>query len=301
VVSIGMVDGVWHFLDFRGEYRVLSARQLSSKTELLALIGGDTDWLERCFARHATRKIGNEYKTVPAGVSVPAAVAWLIRQCAGQPMPGDDLAVRHTGVWLFDDGKPVAHCGDVLWHNGKLTPAGLRTLTAIYAADPPASRPGEPCGPEIVKHIQITAQRLWRERTAGGIIMLLGAVGSALLGAVPRSRSCIFIGGDVGGGKSMPLDLARAMCPMHCYTSDTTKAGLEAAINGHAMPSLIDEASDQEDQRGAQNLLALITASTGGEGAKITRGTGDGKGRSAARNSASVMIHSAALRGGVGP
>ena len=70
------------------------------------------------------------------------------------------------------------------------------------------------------------------------------------------------------------------MCPLHFYTTDTTKAGLESNLAGRAMPSFVDEASDQADQRGAQTLLSLITAATGGEGAKIVRGTADGKGRS---------------------
>lgn len=71
------------------------------------------------------------------------------------------------------------------------------------------------------------------------------------------------------------------MMPLHNYTTDTTKAGLEQAVTGRAMPSFIDEASDQQDQRGAQTLLNLTLASTGDEGAKVARGTTDGVGRSA--------------------
>jgi hypothetical protein len=44
--------------------------------------------------------------------------------------------------------------------------------------------------------------------------------------------------------------------------------------------SFIDEASDQQDQRGAQTLLNLTLASTGDDGAKVARGTADGAGRS---------------------
>src|SRR3954454_16742067 len=54
------------------------------------------------------------------------------------------------------------------------------------------------------------------------------------------------------------------MCPLHFYTTDTTKAGLESNLSGRAMASFVDEASDQADQRGAQTLLNLITAATGG-------------------------------------
>jgi hypothetical protein len=132
-------------------------------------------------------------------------------------------------------------------------------------------------------------QRLWRFRQAGGAIMCLGTIASGMLGACARWRPSLFLGGDVGGGKSYLLDLLCACCVLRYYTTDATKAGLTDNLAGRAMPSFVDEASDQVDQRGAQNLLALITAATGGEGAKIARGTGDGKGRTAELIGAVIM------------
>jgi hypothetical protein len=83
-------------------------------------------------------------------------------------------------------------------------------------------------------------QEYWRFRHGGGAIVVLGTIASAMLGAWPRWRPSLFIGGDVGGGKSYLLDTARAMCPLHYYTTDTTKAELENNLAGRAMPSFVD-------------------------------------------------------------
>ena len=289
VVPLGERDGFYYFLDPRGAFRKLTARQLGTHAELLGLLLGITQWLFFCFPRCATRRVNNELCPVVVGYSVSAACAWLMEQCARQPMFHSDAILRRPGVWPGENGEPIVHCGDVLWIDGDLQRAGMRTGKLIWPAAPAEARPGKPCGPETVKHIQLQMQQLWKFRQGGGAIVALGTIGSALYGACPRWRASLFIGGEVGGGKTYLLDTLRACCPMHYHTSDTTKAGLEQNITGKALPSFIDEASDQADQRGAQNLLGLITASAGGEGAKIARGTGDGRGRSAEVIGAVIM------------
>lgn len=72
----------------------------------------------------------------------------------------------------------------------------------------------------------------------------------------------------------------RALWPLHKHTTDTTKAGIEQTIGGHAMPSTIDEASDQRDQRGAQVLMDLLLSASAGDGARVLRGTSAGRARS---------------------
>ena len=279
VTPLGERDGHFHFLDPRGAYRVLSARQLGSQAELLGLLLGITTWLWTCFPRFATRKIEGELRMVPVGYSVSAACAWLMDQCARQPMFGSHIIIRRPGVWPGEDGEPIMHCGDALFINGMFRAAGMRTGNTIWPADYAVDRPGPPCDAEVGRYIQACTQEYWRFRHGGGAIICLGTTTVAMLGAWPRWRPSLFIGGDVGGGKSYLLDALRAMCPLHYYTTDTTKAGLEHNLSGRAMPSFVDEASDQADQRGAQNLLSLITAATGGEGSKVARGTSDGKGR----------------------
>jgi hypothetical protein len=212
-----------------------------------------------------------------------------MEQCARQPMFGSHIICRRPGIWPGENGEPVVHCGDVLWINGVWQPAGMRTGNFIWPSDSPVERPGEPSDCHVGRSIQARIQDYWRFRYGGGAIMALGAVASSMLGAWPRWRPCLFIGGDSGGGKSYLLETLRAMCPLHFYTTDTTKAGLESNLAGRAMASFVDEASDQADQRGAQTLLNLITAATGGEGAKVVRGTADGKGRSTLMVGAVIM------------
>jgi hypothetical protein len=290
---LGEYDGHFHFFNPRGAYRVLSARQLGSKADLLGLLLGMTVWLWTCFPRFATRKIEGELRMVPIGYSVPAAAAWLMEQCARLPMFGPHIVFRRPGVWPGDDGEPVVHCGDGLLIKGVWRPAGMRTGDIIWPSDYPVARPSEPCDGHVGRDIQARIQEYWQFRHGGGAIMVLGAVASAMLGACPRWRPCLFIGGDSGGGKSYLLETLRAMCLMHFFTTDTTKAGLEANLAGRAMPSFVDEASDHADQRAAQTLLNLITASTGGEGGKVVRGTADGKGRSTLVIGAIVMASTA--------
>jgi hypothetical protein len=279
VVPIGMRDGVCVFLDYRSERRELTPRALSSKAELLTLCGGRDEWLWTCFPRRATRRIGNDLRSIVVGWSALAACAWLVKQCADQPMFGPHIVIRKPGVWQGNDGAPIVHCGDVLFIDGRFIPAGLRDGNTIWPAEPAVDRPANPSDCSTGQYVQAQLQDYWRFRHGGGAIVVLGTVASAMLGAWPRWRPSLFIGGDIGGGKSYLLDTLRAMCPLHYYTTDTTKAGLESNLAGRAMPSFVDEASDQVDQRGAQNLLTLITAATGGEGSKVARGTGDGKGR----------------------
>lgn len=77
VLPLGTHDRMCHFLDYRREYRALSPRQLGSKPELLALCGGNAEWLWLCFPRRATRKVNGEFRSIVVGYSIGAACEWL--------------------------------------------------------------------------------------------------------------------------------------------------------------------------------------------------------------------------------
>jgi hypothetical protein len=107
----------------------------------------------------------------------------------------------------------------------------------------------------------------------------VGLVGLGYLGAAAPWRSNGFIMGPAESGKSALMTLLRAATPLHHYTNDTSKAGLEQSVGGRAMTVFIDEASDRVDPRNAQALMDMVLAATGGEGAKGHRGGPDGAGR----------------------
>src|SRR5579883_1738059 len=211
IVPLGMQNGICHLLDYRREYRALSSRQLASQAELMTLLGGETEWLWLCFPRRTTRKIKGELRSVTIGFHVQAACRWIIKACAQQAMFGPHIVIRKPGVWPGEHGDPVAHCGDVLFIDGVDQPAGLRTGDMIWPADPPVARPGQACDAQIGRHIQAMMQEYWYFRSPGGAILCIGVTASAMLGAWPRWRPSLFIGGDVGGGKSYLLDTLRAM------------------------------------------------------------------------------------------
>jgi hypothetical protein len=245
ITPLGMRDGVTYWLDYRGEFRALTARQLGAKPELLALIGSNTPWLWEHFPKRTTRRVDGELRVMTVTYSAPALVEWLVKIAAECDMFGPQLVIRKPGVWPGEDGEPVAHLGDKLWIDHKLHPAGLRTGNMLWPAHPPVGKPGEACGPEIGKRLQLEMQELWRFRQAGGAHMCLGVVASGRLGPCARWRPSLFLGGDVGGGKSYLLDLLCACCVLRYYTTEATKAGLTDNLAGRAMPSFVDEASDQ--------------------------------------------------------
>lgn len=153
VLPLGMHDGICHFLDYRREYHALTPRQLGSRPELLALCGGNAEWLWLCFPRRATRKVGGELKSIVVGYSVSAACEWLLKACGEQPMFGPHIVIRKPGVWPGETGEPVAHCGDELFIDGVFRPAGLRTGNIIWPADPPVDRPSQPCAADVGRYI----------------------------------------------------------------------------------------------------------------------------------------------------
>jgi hypothetical protein len=114
VVCVGVRDCLCVFLEYRRERRELTPRALSSKAELLALVGGQEEFFWTCFPRRATRKTDGELRSIVVGWSVMAACAWLVKKCAEQSMFGPHIVIRKPGVWPGEDGAPVAQCCAVL-------------------------------------------------------------------------------------------------------------------------------------------------------------------------------------------
>ncbi len=209
VIALGMSDGMTHWLDFRGEYRALTPRQLGVRAEFMALVGGgNTEWLWTCWPRFATRKIDGELRVAIVGWVLTGAVDWLLKLAGEQPIWGPHVITRRPGVWPGETGAPIVHCGNVIWIDGDLQPAGMRTGNLIWPACPAEARPGAPCGPEIGKGIQMRMQELWTFRQGGGAIVALGTIGSALLGAWPRWRASMFIAGVIGAKPRAVVTLA---------------------------------------------------------------------------------------------
>ena len=284
VTALGHADGTFFFLGFAGEIRRLSARALGSRSELLGLFVGNTDWLEKEFPQKKAiaKVVGGEttYETVEQGFSAANACAWLMRQCYDAGIYGAHVETRRMGIWRGEDGRPVVHAGSHILVNGSWIKAGQRIGDTVWVVDARQPRPASPCDRDVGHDLLRELQRLWSFRAHGGAVITLGLIGVGYYGAAARWRSSGYFVAPAGAGKTMLHDIVAACLPMNHRTNDTSAAGVQSAVNGHAMPVLIDEAAARDDQAGIRRLMDVVLASTGGDGVRGYRGTADGGFRS---------------------
>lgn len=283
ITCLGHLDGSFHFLDARGQKRIIGARGLGNRHELLSLFLGIDTWLRQEFPKKAKVKRQENGEEIEVEVIVDfqinRAAAWLQIQCGDAGLYGEHVVLRAPGVWPGPDKLPVVHCGDEILIDRKWQKAGTRTGTQVWAAAAPVPRPGLPCEAAIARELQEDIKQLWNFRKAGAEIAVLGLLCCGYFGAAVNWRPAGFLLGGAGSGKSALLQVLRAASPMHHYSNDTSKAGVEASVNSRAMPILIDESSDRKDQSGAQALLDMVLAASGGEGTRGVRGSVEGHAR----------------------
>jgi hypothetical protein len=294
LVFLGHLDGTFHFLDARGQKRQLTARTLGNRHELLALFLGSDAWLRQEFPKKAkVKRQGESGEEVEVEIVVDFrindATRFLIRECGERGLYGEHVVLRAPGVWPGAKGLPIVHCGDCVLIDGVWQDAGTRTDNQVWAAAAATARPALGCDVQVGLALQDDLKNLWNFRKPGGEIAVLGLIACGYLGAAARWRPAGFLLGGMATGKSSLLNVMRAASPLHYYTNDTTKAGIEQAISGRAMPMFIDEAADREDQRGARMLLDMVLAASGGEGTRGSRGGSDGQARSFAIAGSIVM------------
>jgi hypothetical protein len=274
ITALGHSDGKFWFLNVEGERRGLSARQLGARAEITALFLGDMAWLLQRF-----KAVDEEGK--PIGWKINKATEFLMDACRRAGMYGDHVIIRKPGVWAGDNGYPIAHCGDALFVDGVKHPPGAKIAGQIFAAaarEPyPSSKPADVL---VARSFQGDMETLWNFRDDGGSIMAIGLVGQAYLSGALSWRANGFLSGASNSGKSNLLNLMLAMTPLSHYTNDTSKAGIEGAVNGRALPTFIDESSDRSDGHGGQILMDVVLSASSGTGTKGHRGTADGGVRS---------------------
>jgi hypothetical protein len=268
LTALGHIDGRFWFLTSIGERRGLSAGQLSKRAEIVGLFLGRTAWLVSSFPS----KDGDDF-------SVWAAGDYLMRQCAARGLYGAHVAVRRVGVWRGEHGEPVANVGDAIYVGAERRAVGAMIAGQIFVACPPETHPAaKPAPVSVAQGICADIEELWDFRDPGGAIMAVGLVGAGLLAASLDWRPNGFITGPSNAGKSHLLNVLNAMAALSFFSTDTTKAGIESAISGRAVPVFLDEASDRADS--TQTLIDVVLSASSGAGTKLHRGTADGVGRS---------------------
>ena len=293
ITALGHADGQYWFLDFTGQARKLSARDLSVRANLVSLFGGKEDWLRKEFPKKKWEWNKETKERVETDIVVDFAVnsagTWLIERASRMGLYGKSISLRQPGVWRGPDGLPIVHCGDQILVGNTWHPPGFRAGKQIWVAAEATRRPAAPCGPEVARQLQDDLQGAWRYRTPEGAIAVIGMlVAGWLCGALSWRINC-FITGESGSGKTALMNVFKGAWPEHQYSNDTSKAGLEQAVTGRAVPSIIDEAADRANGSGRE-LLDVVLSASGDEGTKQARGTSDGKGRTVEVVSAVAMF-----------
>ena len=282
VVALGHNDGKFYFLNLAGEVRCLTARALGARSELLGLFVGQSEWLEQEFPQKKSRKetVAGEtvYTEIEVGFNAAGAASFLMREAGAAGIFGSHIVMRRPGIWADSTGRPAVHCGDKVMVGGEWYRAGIRLDNTIWVAGPSQPKPMAPALRTVGQQLESDFASLWTYRNTGSAMILIGILATGLLGAAAPWRPNGFITGGVGSGKSMLLDALAAAAPIHHYTNDTSGPGVTGAVNGRAMPIIIDEASDRidNDGSGAQKLMDLVLAASRGDGVKGHRGTADG-------------------------
>lgn len=288
IVPIGVAPGLYYLVDAGGNFRAIPARDMMQKSTLLDLFGADDAWLAQHFG------VTNEYNALV--VKDWDKVGKAIMRACFLLGPYDPIGnpPRRTGIWADQRGRPLLHLGGrLVYADGSAEAAGVvlhvevegATERHVYVREPSVRR--QPMKPEDLPDIvpDIEALRadiagLWVFRDGPAAAKLtLGWCAVASLGAAVRWRPNLVMLGGTGTGKSSLIKVAQGLLPVHAYSNDTTKAGLEARVTDKPGPIIVDEAA-QGDRSGASALFDMMLPASGGDGSRGLRGSPDGRGRS---------------------
>ncbi len=284
IVPIGVAPGFYYLVDAGGNFRTLPARDMMKKETLLDLFGADETWLAQHFGsmdEHGALIVKNWDKVGKA----------IMRACFLLG-PYDPIISppRRTGIWADEKGQPLLHLGGrLVFADGRAERAGIvlnvevegATERHVYVREPSVRRqPAKACAPAEIDDLRREIADLWVFRDGPAAAMLaLGWCAVASLGAAVRWRPNLVMLGGTGTGKTSLIRVLQGLLPVHAYSNDTTKSGLESRVTDRPGPIIVDEAA-QGDRSGAAALFDMMLPASGGEGSRGLRGTPDGRGRS---------------------
>lgn len=187
--------------------------------------------------------------------------------------------VRGRGAWLSSDGRLVLHCGEYLWMDGRLEDTGevgehfyVRRPAGIVPWAEPVTAEDNPAA------VLFRALRTWNfERGDTDIMMLVGYMGVAMMGAALDWRPSIFMVGEAGTGKSELHKLLKSILGRSMIsTTNATEAGLYQIVGHDSLPICIDELEGEDGIEQAQKIIKM--ARDAASGSVRIRGGADHKG-----------------------
>jgi hypothetical protein len=276
--ALGFRGGRYFFISAAGEVVDLGPRDFTAMA-LLSLCAGSPRWLIANFPK--SRPADGE---PPNDFSVKDASAALMRYCVRAGVWDPETPIRGLGVWPDGPLAIIAHCGDALYRfdGGRVRKlrAGRRDERAIYPVAPPVTPPAPRQIAAADARGIVETLRLWSYARAESPRLILGFVGTALLGAAAPWRVHMLQTGERGTGKTTFAGYVRELLgPQARMLNDFTEAGLRQQLTGEARALILDEAEGGPLENRMSAVIGLLRRMAGGDGVQAVRGSADGNSR----------------------
>ena len=314
VEPVGTEDGTFWFLSALGELRALSADKVA-RNHILGLFAPETDYVFETWPKKKwVAKTGPDGKPIKddngENVMVQITTGWdtdevgrlLMDVAAQRGVWNAREKVRGRGAWIDDDGMLVLHCGNHVLIGGAWRRPGLYE-DMVYPTQPPSPKPvgdpkatGEEICPNLVgelrargveiaadaspAHVLLELLRTWSwTRPNIDPLLLMGWIGSAMIGGALDYRPLAWITGGKATGKSA---LQKVMGWLFGTTGilqspDASEAGVRQVLGQQSLPVAIDEAEADPDNRKVLALVTLARLAATSQG-NVLRGGQDHKG-----------------------
>ena len=276
VRAIGLRGGAFFLFDCMGQMREIGAQALGQGSPIAALFGGDVgmEWLRNRFPHYDREGVWT------GGFNVRDCGHWLMGECVRKGLfDPDKLPIRGHGVWIAQ-GVIAVHTGNkvlFMTEPPEERAAGFRDRGALWPALAELTPPAPALSAELAQQVERMFTK-WHWWHLGEEKVFTGLWSAGLLGAAINWRVHGLLVGPPGSGKSTLLELYAALSPLAMPVNDYTAAGVRQLLTGRAAPLILDEADEDPETMGRlQQVISLLRRASGGEGARVVRGTGDGK------------------------
>lgn len=287
VVGRSPDGGEYYFLSATGHFRTVTRWDGRALTDLYAPYTNKMKWNWPAYRKKKVfdEEAGQEVeKLVVQRVERDQAFDCLMNEAARKPDFDPNKQNRGRGGWQDEQGRFIWHSGGWLWTvAGKGAAARLeRSRPAqheafLYTRLAPTTEPWA----EHVTAEESPAQRIlqdlrtWNwERPFLDPVLVLGWLGTAIMGGALRQRPVVFTTGGAGVGKSTLQELMiGALGAMVTSTVNTTAAGIYQRAKMDSLPFMVDELESKAGSTRADSVIELArVAYTGGD---ISRGGQD--------------------------
>lgn len=275
VEPIGFEGDLYYFIDSRGQFRAIKARDLNQVgiQDLFSAAPNYPKWMAPRWSKPVYDRKTEELIQPPEIVSFDAddIKEALFYACSAKGFFSPNDKMRGRGAWTFRSGNLAYHAGDAIWicekgrfkelptgvHEGILYPH-LSGLPAPWTED--ISDDENPAA-QLLRGFQSSK---WT-RPKVDPVLLLGWIGGAYLGgALDWRPSCLLIG-DKGTGKSTLQKTLRTLFGEALFhSSDSTAAGIYQAMGHDSRAVALDEMEPGMDPRKASNIADLMRTSASG-------------------------------------